>query len=54
MHPRLNIALDPLEGKSDVVLILLLCLFTVLSAILALVASVIYVATRKKTSLTIR
>jgi hypothetical protein len=54
MHPRLNIALDPLEGKSDMVLILLLCLSTVLSAVLALVASVIYVATRKKTSLTSR
>jgi hypothetical protein len=54
MHPRLNIALDPLEGKSDMGLILLLWLCAALSVILALVASVMYVAVRKRRGLTSR
>jgi hypothetical protein len=48
MHPKLTIALDPLEGKSDMGLILLLWFAAAASATLALVFAVIYVAIRKR------
>jgi hypothetical protein len=48
MHPKLTIALDPLEGKSDMGLILLLWLAAAVSAIVALVAAIIYASIRKK------
>ena len=48
MHPKLTIALDPLEGKSDMGLTLLLWLAAAASAIVALVAAIIYVSIRKK------
>jgi len=44
MNPKLTIALDPLELKSDMGLNILLFLATAVSAILALVASVVYVS----------
>lgn len=48
MHPKLTIALDPLASKSDMGLILLLWLAAGASAIVALVATIIYVSIRKK------
>ena len=48
MHPKLTIALDPLERKNDMGLILLLWFAACASAIAALVSAVIYVAIRKR------
>ncbi len=48
MHPKLTIALDPLEGESDMVLNLLLWCAAAVSAIVALVSAGIYVAIGKR------
>jgi len=48
MHPRLVIALDPLEGKVEMVSNLFLLIATAAAAILALLASLIYVALHKR------
>ena len=48
MYPKLVIALDPLEGKGDMFSNLFLLVATAAAAILALVASVIYVAIDKR------
>ena len=52
MHPRLTIALDPLERKSDMGLIILLWISGAVSVIIALIAAVMYVAVRKRRGLT--
>ena len=48
MHPKLAIALDPLEGKSDMGLIGLLWVAAAACGIVALVAAIMYVLIRKK------
>jgi hypothetical protein len=48
MNPKLVIALDPLEGKSEMVSNLFLLVATAAAAILALVASLIYVALHER------
>ncbi len=48
MHPRLIIALDPLEEKGDMVLNLFLVLATAALLLLALIAAVIHIVVQKR------
>jgi hypothetical protein len=48
MHPRLIVALDPLDGKGDMVLNLFLLLATAALLLLALISPVIHIVISKR------